>query len=1159
METGAFISKIKFRNFKSFRKVDVDLIKGFQALIGPNGSGKSNVCDGIRFAIGETKLSNLRASKINDLISHGADSAEVTIVVETGREQHSISRKVNKEGKSDYILNGKKTTRTNITQFLKQYKIENESHNVIGQGEVTRLTVLTATEKRKIIDEIAGVAEFDSKKNEALKELETVQTRINDAGIILKEKEGAIRELEKEKEFALKYIDLKKRISNIRNTIINAEIENYEKEYDTLLHENAQNRIKENEIDKNIEEIESKVEIHKEELKKITDEINSKTVDNKTYLEHEALVRESSVLKSKKEMWEEDKISKENTLIEQELKLREIDNKISGNSIISAEEERELNTWKKKYEEAKSKFELVRKRNTTLVNDSIKYGEEIKSIEQDLEIRDKICNDLILSVSEKELKMKNNKEIIEEIEKEHKELTGEQRDIEKEIRELQKEFDKIKKENESLFNKERSLNLKLAETDKELIKTKSELSNYQGVSKLQYSEIVLNFIKEMQNKNVVKGVHGAVHELCNFDEKYSAAIESAVGGRLNYIIADNVDCIKEVVDLLRKNKTGRATFVPLTMKPVSSDVTNYLNYPGVVGRLIDFVNFDEKYFSPMSFIFGDTLVVNDIEIAKDIGLIGKARIVTIHGDVIEKSSVIQGGYFTTKMNLASRKKAVDLENKLNSLMKDKEEITNELVYVREKSSQMRRERGELEAQMKSLEIDSNYELKEHEVREKNLQKVKTLKDENKKFEREIKEEKEQNEKTHSNLIKQREKLTQLRQKKSEIDNALYSKVEGSEEEINKILEKISNIETTIKSKNNEISLLYNSKEEIIDKIEKIKNEIDKNTNSIEETNKRLNEIEISLVHKKIEMEKSSNKIKKLMNERDSIQNKLDEQSSKKGEQLTIKQKIAQELAKYEIKIQNVKERLIDFKAQMTNEPYEKVEGSTNKLKSELSEKELQIGPMHDKVNLIAPKVYEHKKNEIEGVADKLKQLEKERESVIYMINEVEKRKFEVFMETFDTINSNFKNLFTQTFEKDYADLILLKPEDPFTGGLDVKITRTVKNSKKPVIERLESLSGGEKSVVALLLVFAIHMHKPSAFYILDEVESALDVINVRLVANLIKKLSTNTQFIVASHNDTTISESEAILGVSRGQEGSKIVSLALDQVVLEKGENQNEQ
>ena len=718
METGAFISKIKFRNFKSFRKVDIDLIKGFQSLIGPNGSGKSNVCDGIRFAIGETKLSNLRASKISDLISHGADSTEVTIVVETGREQHSISRKINKEGKSDYLLNGKKTTRVNITQFLKQYKIENESHNVIGQGEVARLTVLTSTEKRKIIDEIAGVAEFDLKKNEALKELETVQTRINDASIILKEKEGAIRELEKEKTFALKYLDLKKRITNIRNTIIDAEIQNHEKEYEKLLNENAQNKIRDNEIEKNIGEIEKKIEVHKEELKKITEEINSKTVDNKTYIEHEALVRESSVLKSKKEMWEEEKIKKENSLIQKELKLKEIENNISGNSIISAQEEGELENWKNKYNEAKNKMELSKKRNSTLFNDSVKYSNEIKEIEEDLETRDKICNDLILSTSEKELKLKNNKEIIEDIEKEQKELTGEQRDIQREIRELQKEFEKIKKENENLFNKEKSLNSKLAEADKELIKTKSELSNYQGVSKLQYSEIVLNFIKEMQNKNVIKGVHGAVHELCTFEEKYSAAIESAVGGRLNYIVADNVDCIKEVVDLLRKNKTGRATFVPLTMKHVQSEVSEYLSYPGVVGKLIDFVEFDNKYFSPMSFVFGDTLVVNDIEIAKDNGLIGKVRIVTIHGDVIEKSSVIQGGYFTTKMNLASRKKAVDLENKLSSLMKEKEEITNELVYVREKSSQMRRERGELEAQMKSLEIDSNYELKEHEVRRK---------------------------------------------------------------------------------------------------------------------------------------------------------------------------------------------------------------------------------------------------------------------------------------------------------------------------------------------------------------------------------------------------------------------------------------------------------
>jgi len=1154
MEFGAFISKIKFRNFKSFRKVDIDLIKGFQALIGPNGSGKSNVCDGIRFAIGEGKLSNLRATKINDLISHNADSAEVTLIIETGQGQHSISRKINTEGKSDYLLDNKKTTRTNITQFLKQFKIENESHNVIGQGEVARLTVLTSTEKRKIIDEIAGVAEFDLKKAEALKELETVQTRINDASIILKEKEGAIRELEKEKEFALKYINIKNRVKNIRNTIINSEIQNLEKEHTKLLEENAQNKIKNDEIETIISNIEKEMEKYKEDLKKITDEINNKTVDNKSYREHEALTRELGILKSKKEMWEEEKIKNENSLIELELKLKDIEQKISGNSILSAEEEGELKILKEKYNDVKKRIENSKKKDSTLVNESIKYGNQIKEIEENLETREKICNDLLLSASQKELKLKNNKEIIEEIDKEQKELTGEQRDIQKEIRELQKEFEKTKKGNENLFNKEKNTNLKLAEADKEIIKIKSELSNYQGVSKLQYSEIVLNFIKEMQNKGVISGIHGAIHELCNFDEKYSPAIESAVGSRLNYIIADNVDCIKEVVDLLRQNKTGRATFIPLNMKSVPNEATNYLNYPGVIGRLIDFVQFDEKYISPMTFIFGDTIVVSDIEIAKDNGLIGKVRMVTIHGDVIEKSNIIQGGYFTSKMNLASRKKAVDLENKLNSLIKEKDALSQELVDIREQSSQLRRERGELEAKLKSLEIDSNYELKEHDLREKNLQKAKSLKEENKTYEKEIREEKEQYEKTYNNLMNEKVKLTELRKKKAEIDTLLYSKKDNTEEEMNKLLEKIGSIETSIKTKNSEISLFYNSREENKNNIEKINSEINRITYQIDEANNKINDIEIKLVHKKIEMEKSSNQIKKLINERDAIQNKIDEQSSKKGEQLMIKQKITQELAKYEIKIQNVKERLVDFKAQMTNEPYEKVEGNINKLKSELTEKELEIGPMHDKVNLLAPKVYEHKKNEIEGVADKLKQLEKEKEAVVYMINEVEKRKYEVFMETFETINTNFKNLFVQTFERDSAELVLLKPEDPFNGGLDVKITRMIKNSKKPVIERLESLSGGEKSVVALLLVFAIHMYKPSAFYILDEVESALDMINVKLVANLVKKLSKSTQFLVVSHNDITIAEAEAILGVSRVADGSKIVSLALDQVIMNKGE-----
>jgi chromosome segregation protein len=239
----------------------------------------------------------------------------------------------------------------------------------------------------------------------------------------------------------------------------------------------------------------------------------------------------------------------------------------------------------------------------------------------------------------------------------------------------------------------------------------------------------------------------------------------------------------------------------------------------------------------------------------------------------------------------------------------------------------------------------------------------------------------------------------------------------------------------------------------------------------------------------------------------------------------------------------LEQKLIDLKSEVSNEEFELIEGNINKMKNELSEKEVQLQAMGS-VNLLAPKIYDEKKKEVEEIGKKLEMLDKERESVISMIKEVERKKHTVFMESFEKISSNFERLFSQTFTSGSARLVLQNPNNPFEGGLDVKITRD--NGRE---ERLEGLSGGEKSIITLLFVFAIHMHKPSAFYILDEVESALDRVRSRLVAELLKKLSQHTQFIVVSHNDTVISLADAVIGISKTEKGSQAISIALNKQI----------
>lgn len=327
---GAYISRLKCRNFKSFKKVDIDFVRGFQALFGPNGSGKSNVCDSIRFVLGEMKFSALRAKKISDLINHDADYAEVTLVVDTPDGEITVQRRVNREGKSGYRMNGKAAKRGSVIELLKKYDIENGTHNIIGQGEVQRIVEMSAVERRKIIDEIAGVAEFDAKKDEALKELDTVQRRIDETKLVLKEKEGFLKELEGEKERAIAFTELKRLVTNLRNSVIYLEIRKVEEEYEKITKDYAMWKTKISDIESEIVKIDEQVKNESAKISELSDSINRHSTDNKAYQEYEALRTEMAVLSEKREALGRRKEELYKRLGELERKKAEVEERLRG-------------------------------------------------------------------------------------------------------------------------------------------------------------------------------------------------------------------------------------------------------------------------------------------------------------------------------------------------------------------------------------------------------------------------------------------------------------------------------------------------------------------------------------------------------------------------------------------------------------------------------------------------------------------------------------------------------------------------------------------------------------------------------------------------------------------------------------------------------------
>ncbi len=1140
---GAYISRVICKNFKSFKKIDVNLIHGFQVFMGPNGSGKSNICDAIRFGIGEHKMSALRAKTIRDLINHDSKFAEVSIEVTTPDGKHEITRKIDREGNSTYILNGKKTTRTNIVELLKRYNIENGAHNVIGQGEVQRIVEMSATERRKIIEEIAGISEFEEKKKEALKELDLVQDRINNTKIILNEKEGNLKQLKKEKEEAEEYLKLKTRIKNLRNSILKIRIKDTEDKLNQILKEYSELKFKIADIDKEIEGITARIKLKSDDANRISKEINEKTANNSLYQRYENLERELAVLREKTENLKNEreraiKFKKEDL----NRKKMEISERIRDVEEYLSSKKQTLDTLNNEIEEIKRRIDMARKRDSTLVNESMKISNEIKEMEKQLENQQREYLDIQGEIS-------RIKSLISAKEIELQDLGGVDetaeihsiREIEKEIKNLEKERDKFKKERENLFNRERKINERLRNVDSELLKAKNEFSKYKSVLTHVKSENVINFIRKLRDEGKVQGIHGTIEELCSFDSKYATAIEAAVGGRLNYIVVDNLDVARELVEILRRNKIGKTTFLPLKMNLPPAQ-NKPLNFPGVMGKLLDFINFDAVYSDPMRYAFGETVLITDIETAKDVGLVGKARLVTIEGDLIERSSAVTGGYHVSGMRLAERKKAVELEKKVSMLQIEKESLMEELYGIREKAAKIRQELAEYDNKIREKRTDIEILMKRGEEVKKRLDRAKEAKDQIIKLKKELKDKEANHEKVSKAIARIREKLEKLRTRKEDIDRVLFEKNSADQEKLSKMMEEYSKLETEYQSKLTENNMLKENLQEIEKDIQKLIEEDKRIESEILNAENKTKEITLEREKLKGELEIANREIKELITKRDQIQREVDELSQRRGELNGKKESYIRKQYSLEKDKAIYEQKIVDYKGEFQDEDFEFIEEDLHKMERELSQLQNRIAPLEGIVNLRALTIYDQKKAEIEEIKLKLEKLENERESVINMIKEVDKRKLEVFMEAFNKVNESFKNLFKQTFKRGEGELVLLNPEDPFSGGMDVKVNFT---GKRP--ERIEALSGGQKSIIGLLLVFALHMYKPSAFYILDEVEAALDKANSRYVAELVTQLSKHTQFVVVSHNDTVISSADTVMGVTKSKNGSIIVGIKLNE------------
>jgi chromosome segregation protein len=1157
------IKEIELQNFKSFgKKVKIPFFDDFTTISGPNGSGKSNIIDGILFALGLSNSRVLRAEKLTDLIFNGdtraRDFAQVTVTFDNKDREMPvdaddvvITRKVRQTESgyySYYYFNEKAVSLGDIHNYLSKAKITPEGYNVVMQGDVTHIIEMTATERRKIIDEIAGVAEFDEKKEQALNELEIVRERIERVDIILAEVDDQLTKLKQERDQALKYQSLRDEKRKYEGYVLLAKLKDARNELNKLASEIQDKETKKEESVKQAEqrkqellEIEEKLSglnsliiqkgeeeqiALKKEIESIRGEISrcTSTIEiaeneindiesrkRKAFLEIDGIQGNVAQFNDKlnEETLRKDTISSEindkNTqLLVIRSKIAEVDAKFAETKDRLAGAKLNLETLKNE------KNELMREEDRLL--DTIRRKSS-EARDRELEIQDSLSK-----IQSADFDAGNVKARIEEINAGKPELVKDALDLEKNRAEIKGVIAETEE--------------KLRTLQQEYAKSEARIK---AAAELNYSEPV-EFVLRARKNRELPGIYGTIAELGKVDKKYSVALEIAAGARMQSVVVDNDEDAARAINYLKEKRLGRVTFLPLSkMEPMQK--LSRVEKEGIIDYAINLVEYDKKFDPAFWYVFKDTLVSDNLTTARR--LMGGRRLVTLEGELIEKAGAMTGGAIRSKLSFASdeaenikkiAEQIAEYEGRRKSALNKLEKFEEHLESIKAQSSNFDNEIAKLEMQMEEIKNRGTRLAEVIETRKKELLAIEAERAAIKKDMDGVEEQKREKDAAINALLEEIAKIEELL-KGSEVPE-LNSKASHIEEEIARLGGRLRDIEAGI----NAITLERRYAQAKIDETKEQVSLLDKKKNEHKERISGLREqiktLESELNIKNAREKELGGELLELQNKRTLVQ----KEHSSARERLEDVQRMQNDIERNLLALYSTKDALTEQISKLDNDIAELGINRDEEVPSSesIAQRILALTRAMEKlepVNMRAIDEYNEVENRQKDLKSRRDTLFHEREEILLRIKKYEEMKKETFMDTFNGVNEQFKQVFADLSDGT-GELFLENPDDPFSGGMTIKAQPSEKT-----LQRLEAMSGGEKSLTALSLLFAIQQYRPAPFYAFDEIDMFLDGVNADKVARRIQKAAANAQFIVVSLRKTMIEAAKRTIGVSM-QEGN---------------------
>ena len=1194
--------KIELLGFKSFAdKVEIDLLDGITAIVGPNGCGKSNVADAIRWVLGEQSAKTLRGTSMQDVIFNGTQSrkslsyCEVSLYFNNTEKifpsldfsEVVMTRKIYRNGDSEYFMNRRPCRMKDIVDTLHECGVSKDGYTIIGQGKVSEILSSKPEDRRAIFEEAVGIAKTKRDRKETINKLQRTNDNIDRVNDILTEREGPLERLRKQSETTRAYRALSE---ELKYHEVNTYVYKYETASDTKRkisdkisgysqEINARKKDYEKTI-KEYEEHQAEVSSLDDKIKELNEKITEKAVDianqegeNKLSTQRIAYFKSENERLIKENDQSQEKIkANKNYLEEKNAYKKDCDNEIgaltkkaSALSKEIAQITTEINLGEDMEQSVQSKvLQSVENLADIKKNLGALSSEENVITERQKDVVEKV-NSLVDRYTAISLELEGKKTELQSAEKEQEKLLEEIKETSIDIQSTNEFISKIEND---IYN----VNVRFIRNEAQL-KAKSELKN----SMDGYNRAVKGLMKASQvDKEVERRFKGAVASVITTDKKYEDAINVAIGGAMQNVITDTDSDAKYLIEYLNKNRLGRTTFLPvktIRTRGNGNEILSALKESGAVGLATDLVKYDAYYQNIVNYLLGGTLVVENLGVAINVSrkYPYAFKIVTLNGEIIAQSGSITGGENDnlSRVNLLSVDRVI--EEYKTAVEKDKAELSR----LNESKTQFLAEVNQKVESLDGLKLkltenrQKQILLKEHvNFNQKTLDEIESEIEKNKDEISlisvrlaQIKSEVSEYSLGNEELTKQRENASMEQSKHREAFIELRQKRDAMLEENTSIQTRISALRAEISSSENEIERLNGENQELQEKIEhniktshsndkvieSLTREVEK-TSLSEDEQKNLAKLRSELEEIDVRKEKLFELIKQDNLKRGALQEDIDRTVAKRGDEEIALAKVDSDL---EYMSQNIFEEYqltYDTCLPLKDENYDISLSSQDT--ATIKRKITALGV----VNPGAIEEYNEASDAYNTMLTQRDDLVKAKEDLQKVINDLTKEMTLTFNEGFKTIRSNFGKIFKELFGGGSADLLIEESQtgDPLDAGIEI-----VAEPPGKKLQKISLLSGGEMSLTAIAILFAILRLRPMPFCVLDEIEAALDDANVARFAKYLKNFAKETQFICITHKKVTMEYADGLFGVTMPEKGvSSIVSVKLSDVT-DKGELKN--